>query len=135
MQVHSESIIKSISAREILDSRGNPTVEVEVYTNLGVSTTASTPSGASTGKHESIELRDSDNKRYLGKGVLQAITNVNEKISSILVGRPCDGQQQIDELMVEADGTENMQNLGANATTDVSVACAKTAAKVQGVPL
>jgi enolase len=135
MQVHSESIIKSISAREILDSRGNPTVEVEVYTNLGVSATASAPSGASTGKHEAIELKDSDNKRYLGKGVLQAITNVNEKISSILVGRPCDNQKQIDQLMVEADGTENMHNLGANATTAVSVACTKTAAKVRGVPL
>ncbi|HET7391417.1 MAG TPA: phosphopyruvate hydratase [Nitrososphaeraceae archaeon] len=135
MQVHSEYVIKSISAREILDSRGNPTVEVEVYTNSDISATASAPSGASTGKHEAIELRDSDNKRFLGKGVLRAITNVNEKISSILVGRSCDNQQQIDQLMVEADGTENMQILGANATTAVSIACAKTAANVQGVPL
>ena len=103
MQVNSDYLIKAVIAREILDSRGNPTVEVEVYTNSGISATASTPSGASTGKHEARELRDSHNKRFFGKGVLQATANVNEKISSILVGRSCYNQQEIDQLMVEAD--------------------------------
>ena len=131
-----DCIIKSLIAREILDSRGNPTVEAKVYTNSGIAATASTPSGASTGKHEALELRDfHNNKRILGKGVLQAVNNVNEKISSILVGRSCANQQEIDQLMVEADGTENMHLLGANATTAVSIACAKAAARVRGVPL
>ena len=101
----SNCIIKSLIAREILDSRGNPTVEVKVYTNSGISATASTPSGASTGRHEALEIRDSHSKRFLGKGVLQAVNNVNGKISSILVGRSCNDQQEIDQLMVEADGT------------------------------
>src|SRR5919201_396721 len=112
------SIIKLLIAREILDSRGNPTVEVKIYTKSGISAIASAPSGASTGKHEALELRDSYNgKRFLGKGVLQAIKNVNEKISSVLVGRSCINQEEIDQLMIEADGTENMHILGANATT------------------
>ena len=135
-QDHEHSIIKSLIAREILDSRGNPTVEVKVYTNSGISAIASTPSGASTGRHEALELRDSYNsKRFLGKGVLQAIKNVNEKISSVLVGRSCINQEEIDQLMIEADGTENMHILGANATTAVSIACAKVAAKVREIPL
>jgi enolase len=129
-------IIKSINAREILDSRGYPTVEAEVCTNSGIRGTASTPSGASTGKHEALELRDTDNiKRFLGKGVLRAVTNVNEKIASILVGRCCNNQEEIDKLMVEFDGTESVSVLGANATTAVSMACARAAAKVKGMPL
>ena len=102
-------IIKSINAREILDSRGYPTVEAEVCTNSGIRAKASTPSGASTGKHEALELRDTDDiKRFLGKGVLRAVTNANEKIASILVGRCCNNQEEIDRLMVEFDGTESM---------------------------
>jgi enolase len=131
-----ECVIKSLIAREILDSRGNPTVEVKVYTESGITATASTPSGASTGKHEALEIRDlHDNKRFLGKGVLQAVYNINDKISSILVGRHCDNQQEIDQSMIEADGTENMHILGANATTAISIACAKAAAKTRGIPL
>lgn len=121
-------IIKSVRAREILDSRGNPTIEVEVYTNSGLGGIASSPSGSSTGKNEALELRDNDPNRFLGKGVLQAVT-INDKISSILIGRACDNQKEIDSLMIEADGTENMRVLGANATTAVSIACARAAAK------
>jgi enolase len=109
---------------------------LKVHTNSGIRATASTPSGTSTGKHEAIELRDTnDVRRFLGKGVLQAVRNVNEKISSILVGRCCNCQEEIDMLMVEADGTENLLALGANATTAVSMACAKAAAGVIGIPL
>jgi enolase len=136
MSIEAGCIIKSIRAREILDSRGNPTVEAEVRTSSGIKATASTPSGASTGKHEAIELRDTnDISRFLGRGVLRAVTNVNEKIASIIVGRCCDNQQELDRLMAEADGTENMGILGANATTAVSMACAKAAAKTRGIQL
>ncbi|MPZ07093.1 MAG: phosphopyruvate hydratase [Nitrososphaeraceae archaeon] len=135
MEFDSRCIIKLVKAREILDSRGNPTIEAEVYTDSGVRAVASAPSGASTGGNEALELRDGDSKRFLGKGVLQAKTNINEKISLILAGRSCDNQEEIDYIMVEADGTDNMQNLGANATTAVSIACAKAAAKAKGVPL
>jgi enolase len=135
MTIDSECIIKSIKATEILDSRGNPTVEVEIYTKDGISATASTPSGASTGKHEALELRDSDNTRYLGKGVLQAVKNVNERISPILEGKSCYNQQEIDQIMVEADSTDNMSTLGANATTAISIVCAKAAAKAKGIQL
>src|SRR5919201_1646440 len=135
MPIDSECIIKSIKATEILDSRGNPTVEVEIYTKDGISATASTPSGASTGKHEALELRDSDSTRYSGKGVLQAVKNVNERISPILEGKSCYNQQEIDEIMVEADSTDNMSTLGANATTAISIACAKAAAKAKGIQL
>jgi enolase 1/2/3 len=131
-----ECIIKSINAREIFDSRGYPTVEAKVCTNSGISAIASTPSVASTGKHEALELRDTDNiKRFLGRCVLKAVTNVNEKIASILVGRCCNNQEEVDKLMIEADGTENMSVLGANATTAVSIACAKAAAKARGKQL
>jgi enolase len=136
MSIEAGNVIKSIMAREILDSRGNPTVEAEVHTSSGIRATASTPSGASTGKHEAIELRDTnDIGRFLGRGVLRAVTNVNEKIASIIVGRCCENQQELDILMSEADGTENMGILGANATTAVSMACAKAGAKIRGMQL
>jgi enolase len=135
MPEDSEVVIKSIKAREILDSRGNPTVEAEVYTST-ISAAASTPSGASTGKHEAVELRDTnDVRRFSGKGVLHAVRNVNEKISSILVGKSCNDQEEVDTIMVEADGTENLNVLGANATTAVSIACAKATAKLREIPL
>ena len=135
MELESRYVIKSVKAREILDSRGNPTIEVEVCTNSGISAIASSPSGASTGKNEALELRDGDSKRFLGKGVLRAKANINEKISSVLIGRSCDNQKEIDSLMIETDGTENMRVLGANATTAVSVACAKVAAQAKGIQL
>jgi enolase len=135
MESDSRCRIKSVKAREILDSRGNPTIEAEVYIESGVRAVASSPSGASTGKNESLELRDGDSKRFLGKGVLQAKTNINEKISSILAGESCSNQKEIDSLLIETDGTENMRVLGANATTAVSIACAKAAAKTKGVQL
>lgn len=135
MALDSRFIIKKLSAREILDSRGNPTIEAEVYTDSGIRAIASSPSGASTGKNEALELRDGDSKRFLGKGVLQAKININEKISSILLGRSCNNQKEIDSLMIETDGTENMRVLGANAATAVSIACAKAAAKAKGIQL
>jgi enolase 1/2/3 len=136
MSIEAGCIIKSIRARQILDSRGNPTVEAEVRTSSGIKAIASTPSGASTGKHEAIELSDTnDMSRFLGRGVLRAFTNVNEKIASVIVGRCCDNQQELHGLMAEADGTENMGILGANATTAVSMACAKAAAKARGIQL
>lgn len=127
--------IVRVRAWEILDSRGNPTVEAEVTTDGGIRGVASCPSGASTGKHEALELRDNDPKRYLGKGVLQAVENVNNKISKVLKGRSCEDQLEIDELMIELDGTNNMAVLGANATTAVSLACAKAGAMVNGFSL
>jgi enolase len=130
-----QSIIKSVRAWEILDSRGNPTVEAEVTTESGVRAIASCPSGASTGKHEAVELRDHDKARYLGNGVLQAVANVNNRISGILTRRSCADQHEIDSLMIEADGSRNMNVFGANATTAVSIACAKAAAAIKGVPL
>lgn len=135
MESDSRCIIKTVRAREILDSRGNPTIEAEVYTDSGVRAIASSPSGASTGKNEALELRDGDSKRFLGKGVLQAKTRIDEKISSILLGRSCDNQKEIDSLIIETDGTENMRVLGANATTAVSIACARAAAKAKSVQL
>jgi len=135
MELESRYVIKSVKAREILDSRGDPTIEVEVCTNSGVSAIASCPSGASTGKNEALELRDGDSKRFLGKGVLQAKANINDKIASILIGRSCNNQKEIDSTLIETDGTENMRVLGANATTAVSVACSKAAAKAKGVQL
>lgn len=129
------SCIASIRGREILDSRGNPTVEAKVTTVSGVVAIASAPSGASTGRHEAIELRDLHKQRYLGKGVLEAVRNVNEKISSVLVGRSCINQREIDMIMCEADKSQNFSLLGANATTAVSMACAKAAAEVEGLSL
>ncbi|MCL4339133.1 phosphopyruvate hydratase [Patescibacteria group bacterium] len=127
--------IKRILSREILDSRGNPTVESTVFLEDGSSQSAAVPSGASTGKHEALELRDNDIKRYSGKGVTKAVGNVINKISPLLVGRDVSGQNQIDNLMLEADGTENKSNLGANSILSVSLACARAAAYSQNTPL
>lgn len=129
------SKIKNIFAREILDSRGNPTVEVEVTIESGIKEIASVPSGASTGKNEANELRDNDNTRYHGKGVLKAVSNVNNIIAPILIGKDCLNQEEIDRLMIEKDGTDNKSNLGANAILGVSLAVLKCASKYQGKEL
>ncbi|MES2460687.1 MAG: phosphopyruvate hydratase [Armatimonadota bacterium] len=127
--------IDDIIAREILDSRGNPTVEVDVYLNNGVVGRAAVPSGASTGAHEAVELRDGDKSRYGGKGVKQAVENVNEKIADELAGMQALEQVAIDNLLIELDGTENKANLGANAILGVSLAVAKASAQALGLPL
>ena len=121
--------IVNIHARQILDSRGNPTVEAEVYTDLGVMGRAAVPSGASTGKHEAVELRDGDKSTYLGKGVLNAVQNIKTSINSELCGIDVREQKIIDYKMIDLDGTANKSNLGANAMLAVSLACAKAAAK------
>jgi enolase len=122
------SRIIHITGRQILDSRGNPTVEVDVYTEAGTIGRAAVPSGASTGIHESVELRDGDNTLFMGKGVLKAVQNVNKTIADELKGFPIDRQDLIDARMIELDGTDNKENLGANAILGVSLACAKAAA-------
>ena len=127
--------IVEVFAREILDSRGNPTVEVEVFLESGVWGRAAVPSGASTGEHEAIELRDKDDKRYGGKGVLNAVNNVNETIAEELIGEDATEQTYIDNLLVELDGTKNKANLGANAILGVSLATAKAAANAMDLPL
>ena len=127
--------IIDVHAREILDSRGNPTIEVEVTLSSDVIGRASVPSGASTGEHEMLELRDQDQTRYLGQGVQKAIDNVVHKIEPEIVGMDCLRQREIDYAMIELDGTENKGNLGANAILGVSLACAKAAAEVVGLPL
>ncbi|WP_394218481.1 phosphopyruvate hydratase [Halobacillus trueperi] len=127
--------ITDVYAREVLDSRGNPTVEVEVYTESGAFGTALVPSGASTGEYEAVELRDGDKERYLGKGVQNAVDNVNEKIAPNLLGMDVTQQVIIDQMMRELDGTENKGNLGANAILGVSMAVAHAAADVVGLPL
>jgi enolase len=129
------TIIDGIHAREILDSRGNPTLEVEVMLDDGSIGTAAVPSGASTGAHEAVELRDGDNSRYLGKGVLKAVNNVNEEITPELLGMNALDQVTIDRLLIELDGTPNKAKLGANATLGVSLAVAKAAADAVGLPL
>ncbi|MBK7391395.1 MAG: phosphopyruvate hydratase [Bacteroidetes bacterium] len=129
------STIAAIRAREILDSRGNPTVEVEVITANGVLGRAAVPSGASTGAHEAVELRDNDKKRYLGKGVLKAVNNINTSIAEELQGVNIFAQTAIDKIMIELDGTENKSKLGANAILGVSLAAAKAAAEEIGLPL
>ncbi len=129
------SIIVDIVAREILDSRGNPTVEAEVVTATGTRGRAAVPSGASTGEHEAAELRDGDAKRYGGKGVLQAVHNVNEVIGPLLEGMNIFDQVAIDAEMTDADGTENKSRLGANAILAVSMAAARAAAEDAGLPL
>lgn len=126
--------IKDIHAREILDSRGNPTIEVDMILDSGVTATASVPSGASTGSREALELRDKDPKRYEGKGVLQAVSNVNTIIRPALIGKKCD-QLSIDNYLIKLDGTENKSNLGANAILAVSLACLKCLAKVNNKEL
>ena len=124
-----------LHAREILDSRGNPTVEVDVHLASGVFGRAAVPSGASTGEHEAVELRDKDQDRYLGKGVQKAVENVNTVIAGVLVGENVFAQNEIDATMCELDGTENKSNLGANAILGVSLAVAKAAADELGQPL
>jgi enolase len=127
--------IKSIKAREILDSRGNPTVACRVTLANGVSAEAMVPSGASTGAHEAIELRDGNKKRYSGKGVLKAVNNINKIIAPKLKGKDVFQQREIDELMIKLDGTKNKSKLGANAILGVSLACAQAAAKAKNLPL
>jgi enolase len=127
--------IKKIVAREVIDSRGNPTVEVDVHTGDGFVGRAIAPSGASTGSHEALELRDQDKSRYLGKGVLKAVAHVVDEISPLLAGRDVADQRGLDEAMIAADGTPNKSRFGANATLAVSLACAKAAAQTMGVPL
>lgn len=129
------SIILDVHARQILDSRGNPTIEVDVTTENGIIGRAAVPSGASTGIHEAVELRDNDKSVYLGKGVLKAVANVNEKIAQELVGIDVFEQNSIDKLLLEIDGTENKGNLGANAILGVSLAVAKAAAQESRQPL
>jgi enolase len=129
------SVITDIRAREILDSRGNPTVEVEVWTENDVMGRAAVPSGASTGKYEAVELRDNDKSRYLGKGVQNACFNVDEKIREALIGESVFDQRYIDDIMIEIDGTENKSNLGANAILGVSLAVAHAAALELDQPL
>ena len=127
--------ITDIYAREVLDSRGNPTVEVEVYTESGAFGRAIVPSGASTGEHEAVELRDGDKGRYLGKGVLKAVDNVNDIIAPELIGYDVTNQVGIDQRMIELDGTPNKSKLGANAILGVSMAAARAAANLLGVEL
>lgn len=129
------SNITAVIAREILDSRGNPTIEVDVKTTFGNWGRAAVPSGASTGAHEACELRDGDLKRYAGKGVLRAIANVKEKIAPAVIGQAVSEQAAIDKILLSLDGTENKTNLGANAILGVSLAVAKAAALDAGVPL
>lgn len=128
-------VIQDIFARQILDSRGNPTVEVDVLTSDGCTGRAAVPSGASTGMHEAVELRDNDPSMYMGKGVLGAVANVNDRIAPELEGMSVYEQQQIDRVMIDLDGTGNKSNLGANAILGVSLACARAAAASLGMPL
>jgi len=128
------SEIIKIKAREVLDSRGNPTVEVDVITKNGIFR-AMTPSGASAGQHEALELRDGDKSRYLGKGTLKAVNNVNKEIAPKLIGLDCCQQETIDNIMLKLDGTENKDKLGANAILPVSMAVTKAGAASKGVPL
>ena len=129
------STIVDLRAREILDSRGNPTIEVEVLTEEGLLGRAAVPSGASTGKYEAVELRDNDKKRFAGKGVLKACEHVNEKISEALIGISVFEQRLIDQMMIELDGTPNKSKLGANAILGVSLAVSKAAAMSSGQSL
>jgi enolase len=129
------SEIMDLHAREILDSRGNPTIEVDVYLDSGAMGRASVPSGASTGEREAVELRDRDKNRYMGKGVLQAIANVNNIIAEEIIGMEALDQILVDRKMIEMDGTENKSHLGANAILAVSLAVAKAAAEEVGLPL
>src|SRR5690554_5028378 len=129
------SLIESVHARQILDSRGNPTIEVDVITESGALGRAAVPSGASTGTHEAVELRDGDKKRYMGKGVLKAVNNVNTKIAPELVGVSVYEQTLLDKIMRELDGTPNKGKLGANAILGTSLAIARAAASEAGMPL
>lgn len=127
--------IKDIKAREILDSRGNPTVEVDVVLENGILARAAVPSGASTGEREALEMRDNDKARFCGKGVLNAVKNVNEKIKPEIIGMDVSKQEEIDNAMIKLDGTKTKSNLGANAILGVSMACLKAAAMESNMPL
>ena len=127
--------IVDIKAREVLDSRGNPTIEADVILSSGAVGSACAPSGASTGSREALELRDKDPERYNGKGVLKAVGNVNVQIRDALIGQDATQQAEIDQMMIDLDGTENKANLGANAILAVSLAVAKAAAQAKGIPL
>lgn len=127
--------IQSVRGREVIDSRGNPTVEAVVVLDNGITANAMVPSGASTGEKEAVELRDKDPKRYMGKGVLKAVKNVNEKIQPAIVGMSADAQRAIDATMIKLDGTNNKGNLGANAILAVSLAVSHAAAKAKSLPL
>lgn len=127
--------IQQITAREVLDSRGNPTVEVDVVTDQGIRGRAAVPSGASTGVHEAVELRDDDSERYMGKGVTQAVANVNTTIAEALTGHPVSDQHALDAALLDLDGTTNKSALGANAILGVSLAAAKAAAQTHKLPL
>ena len=129
------SAIVDVIAREILDSRGNPTVEADVLLESGVMGRAAVPSGASTGSREAMELRDGDKQRYLGKGVLKAVEYVNTEIAEAIIGLDAIEQAFIDQTMIELDGTENKSRLGANAILAVSMAVARAAAEESGLPL
>ncbi|MCH9048220.1 MAG: phosphopyruvate hydratase, partial [Proteobacteria bacterium] len=129
------SAIAKIIAREVLDSRGNPTIEAEVVTKSGAVGSAMVPSGASTGIREALELKDGDENRYLGRGVLKAVENIETKISSVVVGRDVTDQAGIDQAMIDLDGSPNKANLGANAILAVSLATAHAAANEKGIPL
>lgn len=129
------SIIRSIKGREILDSRGNPTVEVELTTDQNVMVKASVPSGASTGEHEAVELRDGDPQEYFGKGVKQAVGHVNGYLAQLLVGENACDQERLDRLMIQADGTENKSHFGANAILGVSLALCRAGALTSRLPL
>ena len=135
MSFTSTAVIESVTAREILDSRGNPTVEVDVTLDSGEVGTAAVPSGASTGEHEAIELRDGDKKRYQGKGVKKACENVGKLLAPVVIGRNAFDQAGLDGAMLEADGTPNKGKIGANAILGVSMAAARAAALELGVPL
>ena len=128
------SEIVAIKAREVLDSRGNPTVEVEIKTIDGIFR-ALAPSGASAGQHEALELRDNDSSRYFGKGTLKAVENVNKKIAPKIIGLSCHHQETIDNIMLKLDGTENKDNLGANAILPVSMAICKAGAASKDLAL
>ncbi len=134
-EIKNATEIKDIRAREILDSRGNPTIEVDVTLADGIIGRAAAPSGASTGSREALELRDGDKDRYMGKGVKKAVANVNSQIRSALLNTNVTEQQRIDDAMIALDGTENKESLGANAMLAVSLAAAKAAAKAQSLPL
>ncbi|WP_371192522.1 phosphopyruvate hydratase [Glaciecola sp. SC05] len=127
--------ISRVVGREILDSRGNPTVEADVYLECGAMGRAAAPSGASTGSREALELRDGDKARYLGKGVLKAVSAINDKIAAAIIGQDANAQATVDQIMIDLDGTENKENLGANAILAVSLALAKAQAISAGIPL
>src|SRR2546427_9995979 len=133
-RITSDSEITDLKARQVLDSRGNPTVEVDVWTQDGSKGRGTVPSGASTGIHEALELRDGDMKRFHGKGVLKAVSNVNNRIRSRVIGKEARAQREIDELMVALDGTPNKKRLGANSILGVSMTVARVAASSQVKP-